>query len=111
MHPFPTKQQVCKPVTEMRCDIHLYTECRLTMTNEKFPSDEPVVDTFTPRTCTDGEDTVYHKKFEPNCTIEESKNCVQVWKTLANGEKVQLHNTVERVFFQTSVVSLCCFSG
>ena len=71
----------------------MYTECRLTMTNEKFPSDEPVVDTFTPRTCTDGEDTVYHKKFEPNCTIEESKNCVQVWKTLANGEKV-LINTI-----------------
>jgi len=80
---------VCKPVTEMRCDIHLYTECQLTMTNETFPSEEPVVTTFTPRTCTDGEDIVYHKKFEPNCTIEESKNCVQVWKTLANGEKVK----------------------
>ena len=60
----------------------------MTMTNETFPSEEPVVTTFTPRTCTDGEDIVYHKKFEPNCTIEESKNCVQVWKTLANGEKV-----------------------
>ena len=58
------------------------------MTNETFPSDEQVIETYIPWTCTDGQKNHYRKKIEPICKPEERKNCVQVWETNANGEKV-----------------------
>ena len=94
-------QQVCIDVTELHCDIHLYSDCRLTMTNKTFASDDQVIKTFQSYKCTDGKETVtVRKKYEPNCKIEETKNCVQVWKTLANGEKVlqQIINRITQIF-------------
>ena len=80
--------QVCINVTELRCNIHLYLECKTIMTSTKFPSDKKVKVSFTPKNCTVIEETVYHKKPKPKCITEERENCVEAWKTLANGTQV-----------------------
>ena len=80
--------QVCINVTESRCNIHLYLECKTTVTSTKFPSDKKVKVSFTPKNCTVIEETVYHKKPKPKCITEERENCVEAWKTLANGTQV-----------------------
>ena len=81
--------QVCLEMTELHCDIHLYSDCGLTMNSKTITSDDEVIKTLQTHKCTEGKQTVtVRKKYEPDCKIQKEKNCVQVWKTLANGEKV-----------------------
>ena len=80
--------QVCMDVTEMRCNIHLSVECRTTMTDKTYPADKKVKVHFTPKTCTDIQETIYHTKLKPQCKTEEKEVCSEAWKTLADGTKV-----------------------
>jgi len=93
-----TSDKVCINVTESRCNIHLYLECKTIMTSTKFPSDKKVKVSFTPKNCTVIEETVYHKKPKPKCVTEERENCVEAWKTLANGTQVKEKTDNCRVF-------------
>jgi len=44
---------------------------------------------FTQTKCDHSTDIVKHTKLRPNCVDRTSENCVQVWKTLADGRKVR----------------------
>ena len=81
--------QVCKEVTETYCEIQLYKECQWTMTKKTVPFNEQVIDTFIPWKCTEGRKLYNNKKYDPICKPEDRKDCTQVWKEKANGEKVQ----------------------
>ena len=83
-----TTDNVCEMVTDMVCEVHPYTECFLHMKNITRSTSFTTVDTFVPNTYKTGDKIQKHKKFKPECEEKESLNCVQVWKELANGQKV-----------------------
>ena len=83
----------------MICELKAYTECKMVMNKTKLSTDEKDVDVFVPQTCTEGTETQEHTKNDYKCETKKRKSCVQVWKTLANGQKVRVFDHISRLYF------------
>ena len=82
------KENVCGDVTETICEIVPFTECKLTVTEQKIKESSLVPRTFIEKECVQSKRNIPHRKLMPECTNVTKQQCDSKWVINAHGEKV-----------------------
>ena len=100
-----TKQQnVCIDVTETKCEVVPYKECKMGLEPQEFEEKKLSPKLFVEKSCYQGKKTIPHKKLFPECKNVTKQNCVTLWETDDNGQQVEIKTSLQlsiKIFLKT----------
>merc|ERR1719430_2490838 len=81
-------EEVCAEVTETRCEVVPYKECKAEQVPQYYSETELTPKKFIEKSCITGKKSVPHKKLLPECRNVTKQNCVTNWETDEFGKQV-----------------------
>merc|ERR1712117_345012 len=81
------EEDVCAEVTETRCEVVPFTECKMGMQPQEYTTSVLEPKLFVEKTCTQGRKMIPHVKMLPECRNVTKQNCVTLWETDPNGNQ------------------------
>merc|ERR1711988_207990 len=86
-----TTESHCMEVTELECDVELFTDCTIDWTKHEVKESMPATLTKTLPTCTKEFRTEKHEKTHYDCHMVTKQHCTTLWE-IVNGKKVWAGN-------------------
>ena len=86
-----TTESHCMEVTELECDVELFTDCTIDWTKHEVKESKPATLTKTLPTCTKEFRKEKHEKTHYDCKMVTKKHCTTLWE-IVNGLKVWAGN-------------------
>ena len=83
-----TTESHCMEVTELECDVELFTDCSIDWTKHKVKESKPATLTKTLPTCTKEFRKEKHEKTHYDCHMVTKQHCTTLWTVNKWGEKV-----------------------
>ena len=86
-----TTESHCMEVTELECDVELFTDCTIDWTKHEVKESKPATLTKTLPTCTKEFRKEKHEKTHYDCHMVTKQHCTTLWE-IVNGKKVWAGN-------------------